>query len=43
MAGAETGFGLPMSYRIIRAHGGQLQVESREGGGTRVSARLPVG
>jgi signal transduction histidine kinase len=28
--------------RIIREHGGEIEIESREGGGTRVSLFLPL-
>jgi signal transduction histidine kinase len=36
------GLGLPIAHRIIEAHGGQLDVESRVGAGTKVTVTLPV-
>jgi len=38
-----TGLGLPIARRIVGAHGGQIDVESVVGEGTRVLIRLPVG
>jgi len=40
-AGIDGGFGLPVSYRIVQAHGGELRVESEPGEGTRVFVFLP--
>ena len=37
-----TGLGLPIVDRIMRAHGGTVQVDSREGAGTRVCLMLPI-
>jgi signal transduction histidine kinase len=37
-----TGLGMPIVSQIVRNHGGELEVESREGEGTRVFVRLPV-
>jgi signal transduction histidine kinase len=36
------GLGLPIAHRIIEAHGGQLEVESQVGSGTRVTITLPI-
>ena len=36
------GLGLPLAHRIIEAHGGHLEVESRVGSGTKVTITLPV-
>jgi signal transduction histidine kinase len=41
-AGQDGGFGLPVCYRIVEEHGGELQVLSAEGSGTRVSVVLPA-
>ncbi len=37
-----TGFGLPLSQDIIKAHGGYLSVESIQGKGSKFLIRLPV-
>jgi two-component system OmpR family sensor kinase len=37
-----TGLGLHIARSIIEAHGGQLEIASERGGGTRVSVRLPL-
>lgn len=42
-AGQGTGLGLSLSYDIIKAHGGDLEVESREGEGAEFTIQLPVG
>ena len=36
------GLGLPIAHRIIEAHGGQLNVESRVGFGTKMTITLPI-
>jgi two-component system NtrC family sensor kinase len=41
-AGQGTGLGLSLSYDIIKAHGGELKVETTEGGGSEFIIRLPV-
>lgn len=40
-AGEGTGLGLSMSYDIVKAHGGELKVESEEGKGTTFIILLP--
>jgi len=40
--GSGTGLGLSISYDIVRAHGGGLTVNSREGEGTEFVVRLPI-
>ena len=40
--GQGTGLGLSMSYDIVKAHGGKLSVESKDGEGTEFIVRLPV-
>ncbi len=39
--GSGTGLGLAITYGIIRRHGGEIQVTSDEGQGTRFSVELP--
>jgi signal transduction histidine kinase len=41
--GQGTGLGLSLSYDIIKAHGGEIRVESKEGEGSEFIIRLPVG
>ncbi|KAF0219769.1 MAG: multi-sensor signal transduction histidine [Geobacteraceae bacterium] len=41
-AGKGTGLGLPISYDIIRKHGGDISVESTVGAGTTFTVRLPM-
>jgi two-component system cell cycle sensor histidine kinase PleC len=38
-----TGLGLPISKALVEAHGGRLDLSSREGEGTTVLIRLPAG
>jgi PAS domain S-box-containing protein len=38
-----TGLGLPVSYSIVKRHGGEMRVESRPGAGTTFTIALPAG
>ncbi|NOT37774.1 MAG: hypothetical protein HOP11_10395 [Saprospiraceae bacterium] len=40
--GQGTGLGLSLSYDIVKAHGGEMKVESKEGEGSKFSIILPV-
>jgi len=40
--GQGTGLGLSLSYDIVKAHGGEFKVETREGEGTTFTVQLPV-
>jgi signal transduction histidine kinase len=40
--GQGTGLGLSLSYDIIRAHGGELKVETKEGEGAEFIIQLPT-
>ncbi|MBS1574396.1 MAG: hypothetical protein JST09_03750, partial [Bacteroidetes bacterium] len=40
--GQGTGLGLSLSYDIVKAHGGEIKVETKEGEGTTFSIQLPV-
>lgn len=40
--GQGTGLGLSLSYDIVKAHGGELKVESKEGEGAAFSIHLPI-
>jgi two-component system, NtrC family, sensor kinase len=40
--GQGTGLGLSMSYDIIKAHGGELSVESKEGNGAEFIVQIPA-
>jgi signal transduction histidine kinase len=42
-AGQGTGLGLSMSYDIIKAHGGEIKVETKEGEGALFIIQLPIG
>ena len=39
--GSGTGLGLSLSYDIVKAHGGEIKVESKEGEGTVFIIQLP--
>jgi len=41
--GQGTGLGLSLSYDIIKAHGGEIKVETKEGEGSEFVIQLPVG
>jgi two-component system NtrC family sensor kinase len=40
--GQRTGLGLSLSYDIIKAHGGELKVETKEGKGSEFIIKLPM-
>ena len=40
--GQGTGLGLSLSYDIVKAHGGELKVETKEGEGAEFTIQLPV-
>ena len=40
--GQGTGLGLSLSYDIVKAHGGELKVETKEGEGSEFMMVLPV-
>ena len=40
--GSGTGLGLSLSYDIVKAHGGDLEVESKVGEGTKFIIQLPT-
>ena len=40
--GEGTGLGLSLSYDIIKAHGGEIKVETKEEAGTTFIIQLPV-
>ena len=40
--GQGTGLGLSLSYDIVKAHGGELKVDTKEGEGTKFSIFLPI-
>ena len=40
--GQGTGLGLSLSYDIVKAHGGELRVETKEGEGSEFIILLPV-
>ena len=40
--GQGTGLGLSLSYDIVKAHGGEIKVETKEGDGTKFMIVLPA-
>jgi len=40
--GQGTGLGLSLSYDIVKAHGGEINVETKEGEGSEFIIQLPV-
>jgi two-component system, NtrC family, sensor kinase len=40
--GQGTGLGLSLSYDIVKAHGGDLKVQTKEGGGSEFIIQLPI-
>ncbi len=40
--GQGTGLGLSLSYDIIKAHGGEIKVETKEGEGSEIVIQLPI-
>jgi two-component system NtrC family sensor kinase len=40
--GQGTDLGLSLSYDIIKVHGGELKVETKEGEGSKFEVHLPV-
>ncbi len=40
--GSGTGLGLSLSYDIVKAHGGEIKVETKDGGGTDLIIQLPI-
>jgi len=40
--GQGTGLGLSLSYDIVKAHGGELKVETKEGEGSEFVIHLPT-
>jgi signal transduction histidine kinase len=42
MSGQGTGLGLSLAYDIVKAQGGEIQVESNEGEGSVFIVRIPL-
>ena len=40
--GQGTGLGLSLAYDIVKTHGGEIKVETKEGEGTTFIIKLPV-
>ena len=41
-AGQGTGLGLSLAYDVIKAHGGEIKVETKEGEGSEFIIQLPI-
>jgi signal transduction histidine kinase len=41
-AGRGIGLGLPKAWRLVELNGGAVRVDSRPGGGTRVTIEMPL-
>jgi signal transduction histidine kinase len=41
-SGQGTGLGLSLSYDIIKAHGGEIKVKTKENEGTEFTIELPI-
>jgi signal transduction histidine kinase len=41
-SGQGTGLGLSLSYDIVKAHGGEIKVETKEGEGSEFIIHLPI-
>jgi len=39
---SSTGLGVAISYRIVQAHQGRIDVRSREGAGSTITVSLPI-
>jgi signal transduction histidine kinase len=37
-----TGLGLSLSYDIVKAHGGEIKVETKEGEGSEFIVQIPI-
>jgi two-component system NtrC family sensor kinase len=40
--GVGTGLGLSLSYDIVKAHGGEIKVETKEGEGSEFIVQIPI-
>jgi len=40
--GQGTGLGLSLAYDIVKAHGGEIKVETKEGEGSELTVYLPI-